>query len=238
MRVGVAGVGKWGINLVRVLKDLDVEVETFDPVAESTTETFKELVGSVDKVMVASPPWEHFEQARIVVETGKPLFVEKPVCFTSWQAHYLKTHQKTQVHVGHILTTTRGFVREKEKRPRHFQAWRASHNPGYHNLNALWDIGVHDVAAAVNLFGKPDHVEGAVTEETYKLWLNFTANRTAVIEGSRVADGKQWIVQFDDRKYTPYSEKTEPLLQEVEAFLDGYDNLDEAATVVDVLNSV
>jgi UDP-2-acetamido-3-amino-2,3-dideoxy-glucuronate N-acetyltransferase len=184
--------------------------------------------------MVASPPETHLEYAAKTIRAGKPLFVEKPLCLETAAAEWLLTVADSQVHVGHILIHAEGFQKQVAEQPLRFEAWRASNNPGYHGVNAWWDIGVHDVAAAVHLYGRPTEVAGTVTAETYDVRLKFPRGE-AHLEGSRVHEAKQWILHFDGTKYTPYGENTEPLQVEIEAFLDGYDNLAEAVTVIETL---
>lgn len=232
----MVGVGKWGVNLVRVLQDLDVEVETFDPFLGGTTSSINELFGSVDKVMVASPPETHFEYAAKAVLERKPLFVEKPLCIEYGGARWLRKVASSQVHVGHILLHAEGFQKHKAEQPREFKAWRAGHNPGYHGVTAWWDLAVHDIAAAIDLFGPPIQVETSISAESYEAWMLFANNRTAHIEGSRVHETKEWVLSFDGVEYSPYGEKVEPLRLEVEAFLDGHHNLESAVEVVKVLD--
>lgn len=234
MKVGVAGVGKWGVNLVRTLDDLGVETETFDPNQPSTISSYSELLGSVDKVMIASPPEHHFRMVLAAVRKKIPVFVEKPFVLTHRDALWIAEQTFSQIHVGHVLLHAEGFQKAKTDDPKRYEAWRAGNNPGYHDVSAWWDLAVHDVAACVDLFGKPTNITSVQTFETYEAWLEWPT-KTARLQGSRIHDSKEWKISFDGKAYDPYSEKTEPLLLEVEAFLDGYDNLQHALNVVQTL---
>lgn len=233
--IGVVGAGKWGQNIIRVLQGLGEHVETFDLYTESTYGDFDLLLNDADRIVVATPPETHLEYAAKTVRKRRPLFVEKPLTLDFRSALWLNEMVFSQVHVGHILCHAEGFQKLKAEGPKTFGSYRGGNNPGYHGVTALWDIGVHDIAAAVNLFGEPLNVAASVQPESYEVWLEFRWGHTAHLEGSRVDPEKRWDMLFDNQPYSPYGETVEPLLAEMEAFLDGYHNLDEALTVVKTL---
>lgn len=93
-RVGIAGCGYWGINIIRTIKEVEgVIVEAVaDPDAGARQRAASLLGGNVkthanfemlladkiDGVIIASPPHYHVEQAAAALNRGKAVFVEKP----------------------------------------------------------------------------------------------------------------------------------------------------------------
>ncbi len=95
LRVAVVGVGRWGVNLASTLMRLpgcrvvalcDWNLELVVRVATElavpwATENYDELLANpdIDAVLLATPPEEHAMQARLALEAGKHVFVEKPL---------------------------------------------------------------------------------------------------------------------------------------------------------------
>src|SRR6266481_10148593 len=96
--IGVIGYGYWGPNLVRNFFELDgakvravcdgkaerlALVKARYPTIE-TTQDFGEMLrmSGVDAVCVATPVHSHFKLARMALEAGKHVLVEKPIAST------------------------------------------------------------------------------------------------------------------------------------------------------------
>src|SRR4051812_48730735 len=95
LRVGLAGLGYWGPNLLRVLSEMDsVEVAwicDLDPdrlgrfgrrnPAARTTSDYDDLLNddALDAILVATPVFTHFDLASAALRAGKHTFVEKPL---------------------------------------------------------------------------------------------------------------------------------------------------------------
>jgi predicted dehydrogenase len=92
VRVGQAGLGNWGKNLVRVVDELARLTWLCDEREElrtgfagrhagaRVTGDFDELLADpeLDAVVIATPVPTHYELARRALEAGKHVFVEKP----------------------------------------------------------------------------------------------------------------------------------------------------------------
>ena len=94
--VAIVGLGYWGPNLLRVLaENPDVEVRWICdldqerltkyrrryPATRVTTRLERVLAdATVDAVIIATPVYTHYELATRVLEVGKHVFVEKPLC--------------------------------------------------------------------------------------------------------------------------------------------------------------
>src|SRR5258707_13158199 len=101
IRVGVIGYGYWGPNIVRNFQGhekADVvavcdknpkslsRVRRAHPEMPVTSDQMEVLTSTqVDVVAVVTPVWTHFELAKLALENGKHVLVEKP--FTSTTVH-------------------------------------------------------------------------------------------------------------------------------------------------------
>src|SRR5258708_9013991 len=95
IRVGVIGYGYWGPNIVRNFQGhekADVvavcdknpkslsRVRRAHPEVPVTSDQMEVLTSTqVDAVAVVAPRWAHFALATLTLDTGKHVFVEKPV---------------------------------------------------------------------------------------------------------------------------------------------------------------
>ena len=105
IRVGVIGYGYWGPNIVRNFQGhekADVvavcdknpkslsRVRRTHPEVPVTSDHMEVLTSTqVDVVAVVTPVWTHFELAKLALENGKHVFVEKPFTCTVAQAEQL-----------------------------------------------------------------------------------------------------------------------------------------------------
>lgn len=93
-RIGISGVGYWGPNIIRALKEIDgVVVEAIADLDASARQRAASLLDGnvkthasfdmmlsdkIDGIVVATPPHLHVEQAVTALNRGKAVFVEKP----------------------------------------------------------------------------------------------------------------------------------------------------------------
>ena len=118
-RILLLGLGRWGVNHLRVLHSLPVELFACDlqakhleaarklGIAESRLSTdHKNFAAGVDAVVVVTPAQTHFDLCLFFLEAGKDVFVEKPVTLVSPEAKQLTelaTKQQRILQVGHIF---------------------------------------------------------------------------------------------------------------------------------------
>jgi len=122
IKVGVAGCGYWGPNLIRNLRQSpDCQLKLLcDPSEQrlahmrrlypevATTRQFDDLLNGadLDALVIATPVRYHYEMAMAGLRAGKHVFVEKPFTVTLEEADDLlaKAHTlKRKVVVGYIL---------------------------------------------------------------------------------------------------------------------------------------
>lgn len=119
IKVLLIGAGRWGANHLRVLCLLPVELfvvdvskerllaarnSGVDPAHLSTN--LHDFSSIVDAAIVVTPAQVHFDMCRYFLETGKDVFVEKPITLQSGQAKTLleiaDKHNRI-IQVGHIF---------------------------------------------------------------------------------------------------------------------------------------
>ena len=115
-RVLLIGLGRWGVNHLRVLQSMALELFIADhdekrlnsievPPSHRSTDA-RTLFPKVDAAAVVTPAHTHFAICRELLEMGKDVFVEKPISLTSKEAKELTELAKRGglvLQVGHIF---------------------------------------------------------------------------------------------------------------------------------------
>ena len=119
MKILLLGLGRWGVNHLRNLNSLPVELfvaevsdKHLEPArklgipAERLTTDYKKFIGQMDGVVIVTPAQTHFALCREFLEAGKDIFVEKPLTVASEESKQLAEladKHKRILQVGHIL---------------------------------------------------------------------------------------------------------------------------------------
>jgi len=135
-----------------------------------------------DTVYIASPNALHFEQAKLAIENGKNVIVEKPSTSTIEEfavlnklAHEQKVYlfeaarhihepifKKIEAIVNEHRTELSGATFSYMKYSSRYDAYKAGKNPNVFTTKfsggALYDLGVYTVYDAIVLFGQPEQV--------------------------------------------------------------------------------
>ncbi|MHB0937044.1 MAG: Gfo/Idh/MocA family protein [Armatimonadota bacterium] len=185
VRIGVAGLGNWGKNVVRcfskakgaelrMICDADAgklaAQATLYPAA-ATTSDLEALLGNpeLDAIALATPAPSHFSLGMRVLEAGKHLFVEKPMTLSVAEATALcaaaKRNDRTLM-VGHLLeyhpsvAWMKAFLDSGELgTPLYMYSQRLNLGIVRSDENALWSLAPHDISVILYLFGAtPDRV--------------------------------------------------------------------------------
>jgi predicted dehydrogenase len=196
VRVGQAGLGAWGANVVRNVDDVadlagicDSSQARLDalarrhPGAQATT-SFDEILAdpSVEAVVVATPVPTHYELSRAALEAGKHVFVEKPPAMRADEMTDLVRLAEKRGRVlmpGHLLLYHPGVRKLKELVDSGdlgdvLCVYGNRQNLGTirTNENALWSLGVHDLSVILHLIG----------EEPAEAWAHGNAFLTPGVE--------------------------------------------------------
>src|SRR5207247_1884516 len=178
VRVGQAGLGEWGKNLVRNFDELaglawlcdtsEVLRERFAaryPRAKVTAD-FGELLADdeLEAVVIATPVPTHYELARRALEAGKHVFVEKPPAMRREEMvelHALARERNLVLMPGHLLLYHPGVQRLKQlvdsgELGEVLCVYGNRQNLGVirSHENALLSLGVHDLSVILHLVGE------------------------------------------------------------------------------------
>ena len=183
MRAAVIGAGAWGKNIIKTLAAMDslacvVEADEGArgaisgqyPGVPVYADLAPVLESDIPAACIATPAPSHFRAAEALLESGKDVFVEKPMTLSVSDAERLVQVARERgrvLMVGHLLlyqpavqwikqAISSGMIGElKSIHQRRLGLGRARDVE-----NVLWSVGVHDVAVALYLIGRaPDSVQ-------------------------------------------------------------------------------
>jgi predicted dehydrogenase len=172
VKIGVIGYGYWGPNVVRNLYSIDrytlVGICDKNPDAArraqqsyrgiSITADPNEILRSkeIDAVAIVTPVWTHFELAKVALQNGKHVFVEKPLTSTVAQAEELielADRQKLNIMVDHTFLFTGAVTRIRQLIDDgtlgdlyYYDSTRVNLGLFQHDVDVVWDLAPHDLS--------------------------------------------------------------------------------------------
>ena len=180
VNVGVIGCGYWGPKLIRnfaqvegcnLLAVADTNLARLDAVkglspGVDTTTSAQEILHAreIDAVVIATPISTHFELAKEALETGKHVFIEKPMTTSVVQAQQLidlSDLRHRVLMVDHTFIYT-GAVRKLKTLIDsgelgdiyYYDSVRVNLGLFQPDTNVLWDLAPHDFALMTYLLDK------------------------------------------------------------------------------------
>ncbi len=186
-QVAVIGCGLWGRNIVRNFYNLealhtvcDLDPENRKKVEEQypgvhTTSDFNEILNNDDitAVAVVTPSHTHFKLVKQVLDSGRHVYVEKPISTSAKEAEELKKIAEEKglvLMVGHLLLYHPAVNRLKMLVDEgdlgevvYAQSDRLNVNYFKNDRSVMWDLAPHDVSMMAYVIGQePKHVISAV----------------------------------------------------------------------------
>jgi UDP-2-acetamido-3-amino-2,3-dideoxy-glucuronate N-acetyltransferase len=177
-RVGVAGAGKWGMNIVRCCAKMGVLAAVCDadlhPLEEVRAhypgvkvfcdyETMLSLA-KIDAVAIAAPAQQHAELALRAIAAGLDVFVEKPLALGVADAQRVVDAAREagrKLVVGHVLlyhpamrTMLKLIGDGRIGAVRHLRSRRLSWGRLRSYEDVWWSFAPHDVAVMLEVFGE------------------------------------------------------------------------------------
>jgi predicted dehydrogenase len=128
-RIGVIGAGRWGVNHLRVLSDLQCEIIgiadtdvskkqlALDYAVQFKTD-YREILPLVDAVILATPASTHFQICSDCLLAGKHVLVEKPFSMDYLHSRRLvqiARKNKLKLAVGHLYRFNPALIRLKKE---------------------------------------------------------------------------------------------------------------------------
>ena len=165
-----------------------------------TVADYRELLGSVDAVSVATQTPAHFEIAKDFLNTGAHVLVEKPITETAEEARELialAARQKLILQVGHLERFNAAILAAEPylHSPRFIECHRlAPYRERGTDVNVVLDLMIHDIDIVQTIVGAPiatiDAVGTPVFSEEIDICnarIRFTNGCVANATASRVS---------------------------------------------------
>ncbi|MFS8120004.1 MAG: Gfo/Idh/MocA family protein [Microcoleus sp.] len=173
--IAVLGAGRWGVNLIRNFLEHPKSqiLAVIDPNRDSLAAVQKQFnldasvmlatdlsqlqgLPGLDAVAIATPASTHYTLAATALEQGYHVLVEKPLALNLSEAIELcelAEKQQRQLFVDHTYlfhpAVDRGqtiIQQHQLGKLRYGYAQRTHFEPVRHDVDALWDLAVHDIA--------------------------------------------------------------------------------------------
>lgn len=209
--VAIVGFGHWGPNYLKCLQRLENVTVKYIVDPRFHADLFKDgimyrsaatdvvLDKTVDAAIIATPATTHFDIAKIFLEAGKHLLVEKPLCTDFEQSLFIEElafQNKCVLKVGHIFIHNLAVTKMKKLiddgtlgRPLYGIARRTHLGLIRGDVNVVWDLAPHDISIFNHLFNSdPISVnasgqkhQGSEFEDVCFITLNYPDNISAQI---------------------------------------------------------
>ncbi len=170
LKAGVLGAGHLGKIHLRLLEQsekytlvgfYDTNTSQAKSIAEEfgyqLFESIDELINAVDVVDIVTPTFAHFEVAKLAIQKGKHVFIEKPITNTVDEAKQLIELANTynvKGQVGHVERFNPAYtaVVNKIDNPMFIETHRlAEFNPRGTDVPVVLDLMIHDIDAILNV---------------------------------------------------------------------------------------
>lgn len=175
IRLGLLGAGRWGKRYIHTINGMEninlTSVYSQNPLTSTLlthdTQVFsdwRELVSlkAVDGVIIATPPWTHFEIASLCAIHRVPFLLEKPFTSSIDQANYLYdllSDLGLPTLTGHVHLYSSAFqalkIRHRCSSGRLNLVKSRAGGPGPYRTDTpvLWDWAPHDLSMSLDLIG-------------------------------------------------------------------------------------
>ena len=210
MNIGIIGYGYWGPNLLRNFSQVNnckvkmvsdfrsdrlaIVTKTYPTVNVTTKPDDILLSNEIDAVVIATPVFTHFPLAKMALENGKQVLLEKPMTSSIKEAEELMNLAKQKgllLMVDHTFLYTGAVMKMKqlinEKSIGEIQYFDSSRiNLGLFQIdvNVLWDLAPHDISILLHLINKKpysvnatgiSHTKNGIENVAY-LTINYSEN--------------------------------------------------------------
>ncbi len=170
LKIGVLGAGHLGkihLKLAQQSEKLNL-IGFYDPNPENSKkieaefgyrsfDSITELIENVDIVDIVTPTLSHFECAKLAVQAGKHIFLEKPIANSVQEAEEIielaKKHN-VKGQVGHVERFNPAFLAVKDliENPMFIETHRlAEFNPRGTDVPVVLDLMIHDIDAILSV---------------------------------------------------------------------------------------
>jgi UDP-2-acetamido-3-amino-2,3-dideoxy-glucuronate N-acetyltransferase len=230
LKVIVVGAGYWGKNLVRNFQRLGVLYGICDNDPENRifeqyrdTRKFTSFASVLDDdrvgaVAIATPAETHYVMAREAMESGKHVFVEKPLCLSNEEGldlGRLAEEKKLTLMVGHLLQYHPAFLRLKGLvsegklgRVQYMCSNRLNIGKIRQEENILWSFAPHDISMLMSLVGEmPKRVRATGGNYLNERVADVTLSSLSFNNGIKAYIFVSWLHPYKEQKLVVVGEK-------------------------------
>jgi len=216
LNIGVIGTGHLGKLHTKMFREIencnlvginDSNIEQAEVVGKefdvNVFDTINELVSKVDAVSIAATTSAHYDLAKICLDAGKHIFIEKPITASIPQAEEiveLADSNNLKVQVGHIERFNPALVSMEKyiNDPKFIQTDRlAQFNPRGTDVAVVLDLMIHDIDIILSLIkSKVKNIEAsgvAVVSDNLDIAnarIQFENGAVANVTASRISQKK------------------------------------------------
>ena len=214
LKAGVLGAGHLGKIHLRLLQESEKYelvgfYDSFTENAKSVEKDFgyklfnsiEELIDAVDVIDIVTPTLSHFDCAKMAIEKGRHVFIEKPITKTVAEADAIRILAKThnvRGQVGHVERFNPAFTAVKDMigTPMFIETHRlAEFNPRGTDVPVVLDLMIHDIdiilsvvdstvknvhASGISVISKTPDIANARIEFENGCVANLTASRISM----------------------------------------------------------
>jgi UDP-2-acetamido-3-amino-2,3-dideoxy-glucuronate N-acetyltransferase len=230
VKVVVIGAGYWGKNLVRNFNrlgalygicDSDPDNRIFDeyPDAKKFTSLASVLDDdSVGAVAIATPAETHYMIARESLESGKHVFVEKPLCLSvddGQELGRIASKKKLTLMVGHLLQYHSAFLKLKDivsdgklGRVQYIYSNRLNIGKIRREENILWSFAPHDISMLLSIAGGvPETVRATGGNYLHENIADVTLSSLSFKNGIKAHIFVSWLHPYKEQKLIVVGDK-------------------------------
>lgn len=222
-QIALAGCGQWGQNIARVLAGINMLHAVIDPDEKRVTETSTTFAApcrtwgevlednKITAIVLATPASQHEIMAVQALESGKHVFVEKPLALTADGAETValaaEKYGKIAM-VGHLFLYHPVYIAVKsllhEKRVgniQHVFSTRLNFGRIRQEEDVLWHLAPHDVAMVLDLVGElPTHADANVSTHLHQDLADIASVHLKFPSGVQADILVSWLYPTKERK--------------------------------------
>lgn len=231
LKIGLAGAGYWGENLVRVFNQLgvlrvvcDKSREVLERVNQNypnleTTQNFAELLKNkeLQALVIATPAATHYKLTKQGLGAGKHIFVEKPSALDITQGEELVKMAEEKgllLMVGHLLlyhpaiVKLKGLVEKGELGDiKYIYSNRLNFGKLRSEENVLWSFAPHDISIIIDFLGKPEEVLTVGKTYLQKNIPDLTLTFLEFKDNKAAHIFVSWLNPFKEQKFSVVGDK-------------------------------
>jgi predicted dehydrogenase len=231
VRLALVGLGYWGPHFARIASEhadtelvwccdrneaaLDLPQRRYPNVGRTVDVRDVLNDDSVEAVIIATPTTTHANLAVAALESGKHVLVEKPLAASSEEVDRIAAARGDRaVMVGHTFVYNSGVAAVRDLvasgelgRVQYVDSVRAALGPIRNDVNALWDLGAHDISIFLDLLPGRPQVVTAIAQDYLR-----EGHPDVVYFGVRFDDGVlahshvSWLDPYKVRRMTVVGE--------------------------------